>query len=274
MLRTRSEVISGVATVVADWVETRLLKLRQRNHDTLSMNPFLLPLLMHLHNHQTFSEVASFVLIAHFGVGHSTGFGKLFDEKILPGVFGCTKLDAQYRRRAPFSSSMFDEIDHLVPRPNGHLTLLSLKSSRWTIQLTMAKQLNATFAALLDKKSKNDLQFDDIVLGVIYGGQDGLTDKYRLVRGLDNAVGHSVINISSHVSVHAGKQFWTWLNEDDLTQEWIMQGIISGISHAKTRPAEIQRLLATFQKSFEDQYRDCVDGDGKVNWINMINLLN
>jgi hypothetical protein len=73
------------------WLGTRREKLRQAKHASMSINPFLLPLVMGLDGLRNFDELAAFMLGAHLATGHATGFGKLVDEKILPNVFGTRK---------------------------------------------------------------------------------------------------------------------------------------------------------------------------------------
>ena len=109
----------------------------------MAVNPFLAPLVIGLNGFTTFDELAAFLLGGYLSGGNNTGFGKLIDEKLLPQVFGTTKLGPAFRRENEIlGGAFFDEIDRLVPGPNGTVRLLSLKSSRWTIQLAMAVNRN------------------------------------------------------------------------------------------------------------------------------------
>ena len=142
----RQDVIKGVSIETRWVVKTRMAKLRAGIHDTMSVNPFLIPILFDLHHAENFAELGELLLAGHLMSGHTTSFGKLIDEKILPNVFGTKKLDAKFRASTPpLIESCFNEIDHLVPRGRKKPILLSLKTSRWTIQLTMAKEMNTAF---------------------------------------------------------------------------------------------------------------------------------
>jgi hypothetical protein len=154
----KSQIIGHVANEVVWWIGERHKKLIELRHETMSVNPFLLPLVFGIHNFNNFDELVEFLVAAHLSTGYSTGFGKLMDEKILPKVFGTKKLDKAARKSRPFSLSVFDEIDHVVVGRDGKpAKLLSLKAGRWTIQLTMAVQLNKSFVELLHLRDTKDL---------------------------------------------------------------------------------------------------------------------
>jgi len=154
----KTQVISQVSGEVVWWVGERQKKLVDLRHETMSVNPFLLPLIFGIHSFKNFDELAEFLVAAHLSTGYATGFGKLMDEKILPRVFGTTKLDKAARKGRPLSMSVFDEIDHIVGGSNGKpAKLLSLKAGRWTIQLTTAVQLNKSFAELLHLRDTKKL---------------------------------------------------------------------------------------------------------------------
>ena len=144
----------------------------------MSLNPFLAPILYDLHHATGFGDLADLLLAGHLMTGHNTSFGKLIDEKILPKLLAATgtyKLNSAYRAATPpLNEACFDRIDHLVPKIKGKPSLLSLKASRWTIQLESAVGLNAGFAEIVADHS--DL-FDEIVVGVFYGASDKLSDK-------------------------------------------------------------------------------------------------
>ena len=209
-MKTEAEIVNETKTWARWWIKQRRNKLIKELNGTMSFNPFMMPFLFDYHNLHSFEDLADLTLASHLMVGHSTGFGKLIDEKILPHVFGAQKLDAAFRRRnPPFSNSCFDEIDHIVTRDDGSKELLSLKAGKWTIQLTMAVQLNTAFNEILD--TYPDVA-DSIVVGVIYGKEEDLTDKYDILRGINRGANHDVIDVTDHVTVYSGREFWSWLS--------------------------------------------------------------
>ena len=118
----------------------------------MSINPFLMPFIFEYHDLDGFEGLVDLVNGKHLLSGHDTGFGKLIDEKILPYVFGAQKLDKNFRASTPpYIESYFNEIDHIITRDDGSKELLSLKAGRWTIQLTMAQQLNHAFNEILSR---------------------------------------------------------------------------------------------------------------------------
>lgn len=146
-------------------------------------------------------------------------------------------------------------------------SLLSLKASRWTIQLTMAVQLNKAFNEILHKHKD---KYDEIVVGVYYGTNEGLTDKYDILRGINRGARHDVIDLTENVKVLAGKEFWRWLNDgEEETQRWLLEGILKGLNNAESR-AECSKLLETFTASFNERYKQYIDADGKVNWAQLL----
>jgi hypothetical protein len=239
----------------------------------MAVNPFMIPALMALHTHESFDELAELLLSGHFMTGHSTGFGKLTDEKILPNVFKTTKLNKAFRKRKPYNSSLFDEIDHLVGT-GGKVEYLSLKSSRWTIQLTMAMQLNSTFAKLIDERGAQELKFKRIVVGVIYGKADDMTDKYRIIRGITTGAEHNAIDIEDHVDVVVGRELWTWLNggEND-TQDWVVDGILQAIDQSKTDLEQAKRHLEQYKEKFADNFRQYITGNA-IDWRAIVRAIN
>ncbi len=245
----------------------------------MAVNPFLIPLITSIHTFKSFGELAEFLVAAHFATGYSTGFGKLIDEKILPKVFGTIKLDKAARRNFPFSRSAFDEIDHIIVKNKRSPTkLLSLKAGRWTIQLTMAVQLNKSFNELLDLQSHHklgDFAFDEIAVGVFYGTKETLTDKYDILRGINRGAKHDVIDLTKHVSVYSGREFWAWLNDgESATQEWVLDGILKGFAQAEIEMGSFSDSIKTFTKEFARQYQDCRLPDGAIDWKAIIRRIN
>lgn len=275
----KAEVVAGVSKQIVWWMGERQKKLAELRHETMSVNPFLLPLIFGIHQFKDFDELAEFLVAAHLSTGYATGFGKLIDEKILPNVFGTIKLDKATRRTAPLSMSAFDEIDHIIPSASNHAAkLLSLKAGRWTIQLTMAVQLNKAFEELLklrDSRRLGTFTFDEIAVGVFYGTKDTLTDKYDILRGINRGANHDVTNLTEHVHVYAGREFWTWLNGgEQQTQEWVLEGIIQGFEAAEKSMGSLVDLLADFRKEFSQQFQFSVRPDSTIDWKAIIKKIN
>ena len=271
-MKTREEVVTGVEHWTKWWIGKRKKKLEDQLNETMSVNPFLLPFLFDYHNLSGFDGLADLVIASHLMTGHNTGFGKLIDEKILPNVFGATKLDSKYRKNnLPFNEPCFDEIDHYIVRPDGRKELLSLKAGRWTIQLTMAVQLNAAFNEIL--AAHPDVA-DDIVVGVFYGKNEDLTDKYDILRGINRGANHNVIDLTNDVNVYAGRRFWEWLSGGaNDTQEWVLEGIKSALDKEKIHETASQ-LLSTFKQSVVDKYENEVGENGEINWSELLTKIN
>lgn len=264
----RNDVVEGTASCVTWWIKQRMKKLRERTSDTMTINPFLLPIVFDLHSISDFGELSEFLVSSHLMVGHNTGFGKLIDEKILPKVFGAEKLTAAYRgENAPFTQACFNEIDHIIHRADGKTELLCLKAGRWTIQLTMAVQLNYAFREILEDFGDD---YQDIVVGVFYGKSETLTDKYDILRGENRGAQHNVFDLTDRVSVYAGREFWTWLNNGvEETQDWVLEGIQKGVSNSKPRE-EGERLLKGFNESVAMLYQKYIGEDGEVDWQELL----
>lgn len=272
-MKTEQEVVERVKQWTAWWITQRRKKLEEQLNDTMSVNPFLMPFLFDYHNLNDFSKLADLMIASHLMTGHNTGFGKLIDEKILPHVFDAQKLDKNYRRNTPpFNKSCFDEIDHIIRRPDGTVELLSLKAGRWTIQLTMAVQLNFAFNEILRDHSD---QVDNIVVGVFYGLNAELTDKYDILRGINRGANHNVIDLTADVHVYAGRLFWAWLNEGEAnTQEWVLKGILSALEEGQIHETATH-LLERFKQGVEQKYESEVrEDDGALNWYKLLSKIN
>jgi Type II restriction endonuclease EcoO109I len=275
----KAKIIAQVSDEVVWWIGERQKKLVELRHETMSVNPFLLPLIFGIHNFKSFDELAEFLVAAHLSTGYATGFGKLMDEKILPKVFGTTKLDKAARKGRPLSMSVFDEIDHIVGGHDGKpAKLLSLKAGRWTIQLTMAVQLNKIFAELLhlrDTKRLAGFHFDEIAVGVFYGTKETLTDKYDILRGINRGAKHDVKNVTQHVHVYAGREFWAWLNNGETkTQEWVLEGILQGFVIAEKTTGSLTELIISFRQEFSQQFQPFVRPDKSIDWVGIIRKIN
>lgn len=274
----KSTVIEGVSRETIWWVSQRMSKLRDELHETMSLNPFLAPILFDLHHAANFADLGELLLASHLMTGHFTGFGKLVDEKVLPQVFNTTKLSGTWRAaNNPYAESPFNEIDHIVPRPSGLPALLSLKTSRWTIQLTAAVGLNRSFAEMLGKVPGHagyPGKFSEIVVGVVVGQGTGLTDKYDILRGINRGKQHSVVDITSQVRVLAGRDFWAWINGDEkATQDWIMDGILAGLKSAACRD-KCRDLLVNYKAAFNRRYAKNINSDGSINWHQLLSEVN
>lgn len=269
----KQEVVLKVQECAAWWILERQSKLTKLMSETMSINPFMTPFIFDYHSLDNFDELVEAIIAKHLMTGHDTGFGKLIDEKILPRVFGAYKLDKGYRAsNKPFIHSCFDEIDHVIQRDDGRIELLSLKAGKWTIQLTMAVQLNKAFNEII-----NDYPgvADNIVVGVFYGNSHGLTDKYRILRGINTGANHNVIDIRDKVHVYAGKEFWSWLNNgEDETQHWVLEGIERAVKEADIKEKN-KELIERFKEHVAKKYNEQVlNADGTAQWHKLLKMIN
>lgn len=268
---SKKDIIAGVEEITIWWVEKRKEKLRKTLSNTMSLNPFLVPFLFEYHNLKDIGEFVDLLIASHLMIGHNTGFGKLVDEKILPRVFGTTKLDRSYREsNPPLENSAFNEIDHLVPRGGDKFDLLSLKAGKWTIQLTMAIQLNRSFADILKFYGAT---YDNIVVGVYYGNKEGLTDKYEILRGINRGAEHHVVDLTKNVTVYTGVEFWSWLGKDKKTQSYVLKGITSALDKLKIRESN-QELLDGYKEHIKAKYTDILDKDDSGKWEDLLKIIN
>ncbi len=266
------EVVVNKVAVETKWmVGQRMDKLREGLHDSMSISPFLIPIIFDLHYASNFAELAELLIAGHLMIGHFTSFGKLIDEKILPKVFGTIKLTSQYRaNNSPLIESCFNEIDHLIPKRE-RSALVSLKSSRWTINLSQATALNAAFAEILQDYGTT---YDEIVVGVFNGTLEGLTDKYDILRGINRGKKHKVHDVQTNVKVLAGREFWSWLNSgEQSTQDWVLEGILQGLEEVNCRE-EARTLLNVYETLFNEAYSKHIQADGKVNWHQLLSEIN
>lgn len=271
-MKNEEEVVGGVKSWAKWWIAQRRKKLEEQLNETMSINPFLMPFLFSYHDLGSFEDLADLVIASHLMTGHNTGFGKLIDEKILPNVFGAQKLDAKFRRETPpFNKSCFDEVDHIITREDGTKELLSLKAGKWTIQLTMAVQLNAAFKEITENHT--DIA-DNVVVGVFYGNKEGLTDKYDILRGINRGALHDVHDLTDHVQVYAGREFWTWLSGGaEETQEWVLKGICEALDEEKIHETAAE-LLDQFKTSVVDKYEADIRVNGKMDWKKLLTKIN
>lgn len=268
---SKKEIIQGVKEITIWWVDQRKEKLRKTLSSTMSLNPFLVPFLFEYHNLEDLDQFVDLILASHLMIGHNTGFGKLVDEKILPRVFNTLKLDRAFRlANPPLENSAFNEIDHLVPRSDGKHDLLSLKAGKWTIQLSMAIQLNRSFSDILKFYGAT---YDKIVVGVYYGSKDDLTDKYEILRGINRGAEHHVVDLTKNVDVYTGIDFWSWLGQDKNTQTYVLSGITNALDELQIRKQN-QELLDKYKEHVKSIYTDILDKDDSDKWKDLLRIIN
>ena len=269
---SQAQIVAGVSQQTTWWVNQRMKKLRQHLSSTMSVNPFILPFLFEYHSLVNFDELQDLTIASHLVTGHNTGFGKLIDEKILPQVFGTIKLDKQYRaENQPFHKACFNEVDHIIRRDDNRVELLSQKAGKWTIQLSMAVQLNRAFEEIITNYGNI---FDDIVVGVFYGKREGLTDKYDILRGINRGANHDVVDLTNRVFIQSGKDFWAWLNYgEESTQGWVLEGILDALK-ATGISQESELLLEEFKARVVGQYNAFIDEDGTIDWQAILHHIN
>lgn len=269
-IRTATQIREGVKQSTKWWINERKKKLLNELTATMTINPFMAPFLYQFHDLKNFGDILDLLISSHLMIGHSTGFGKLVDEKILPNVFGTHKLDKKNRAGTlHFLESHFNEIDHVILRPDGSKELLSLKAGRWTIQLTMAMQLNRSFNEIVNCYGTD---YKGIVVGVFYGHADTLTDKYDILRGINRGANHDVIDLTKHVSVYAGRAFWDWLSGVPNTQDLVLGGIIDALREDSIR-SESGGLLAGFKQAVGRAY-DMDVANTTPDWNDLLNKIN
>jgi hypothetical protein len=269
----RDSVVAGVATEVLRFARNRRKKLEGLQHKTMAENPFLNPLIMEMNGYETLADLADFAISGHLSEGHATGFGKLVDERIVPVVFGTVKLTKAFREKTrPYHAPMFGVIDHLRPKEGGTQDLLPLKAGRWSIQLGQALNMNHSFANLIDEREAGFIEFDRIVIGVLYGTEATLTDKFQIARGVGP---HDVVDIREHVDIKAGRRFWAWLNDGiEETQEWVLDGILQGIKTARDELGPAAELIGAYARSYEARLSRHVHDNGSVDWHSLLREVN
>ncbi len=253
------------------WIEQRQKKLKDQLDDTMTINPFLMPFLFDFHGFKSLDDLIEFIVGSHLMIGHNTGFGKLIDEKILPEVFGTTKLDRTYRNaNPPFDNSAFDEIDHLIKRTDGKMDLISLKAGKWTIQLTMAVQLNHSFSDIIQYYSSIS---ESIIVGVFYGTNADLTDKYDILRGINRGANHHVKDITNYVTVLTGKEFWNWLGDGSDIQEQLLGGFIDALKESNI-VSKNKKMLEDYKMCISNKYLSVIQEPAGFNWYNLLDSIN
>lgn len=271
-MKIRKDVVDGVAEEVKLFITRRAEKVSQEIGSFLNINPFLLAAVSEMHELKNQLKLAEFLLAAHLATGHSTSFGKMVDERLLPNVFGTAKLNAAYRRSNNLMDSVYDDIDHEVTFDNGKTFLLSLKAGSWTIQHGQAMELYKNFKELGDKK----LAKDGIVVGVFYGNSTLLTNKYDIVQGINRRHQASMTKLG-FVKVKAGKEFWSWLNEGvEETQDWILEGVKKGSEEYLKGDTGLSKIFreapSKLQQELQDKYE--LNSDGSLDWALLLHAVN
>lgn len=271
---SREAVLSGVAAEVVRFIRNRRQKLEALQHTTMAVNPFLNPLIMQLNGYETLDELTNFLIGGHLLDGHATGFGKLVDERIVPNVFGTTKLSGPFRRtNPPYDEPMYGVIDHLVPSNGDTRDLLALKAGRWSIQLGQALNMNHSFARLLEARGKGEVPpFDRVVIGVLYGQEAGLTDKFRVATGVGP---HELVDIREHVDTYVGRDFWAWLNGGVAeTQHWVMDGFLAATDAARTELGSAAEAVDSYRASYQEKLERHRRDDGSMDWHGLLSEVN
>jgi hypothetical protein len=271
-MKTREQIVSGVASEISEFIKRRATKVSAEIGSFLNLNPFLLAAISEMHEIKDQDSLAEFLLAAHLATGHATSFGKLIDERVLPVVFGTAKLDAAYRRSNDLTDAVFDDIDHIVVRADGKEYLLSLKAGSWTIQHGQAMQLYANFKELIERGAAKD----GIVVGVFYGNETLLTNKYDIVQGI-NRRHQATMTRLTQVSVKAGKEFWSWLNDDETaTQDWVMEGIRQGSEQYLKGDNHLAQVFKDAPEKLKAELREKYNlpADGSLDWFYLLHAVN
>lgn len=269
----KTKIIEETSNVIEWWLETRAKKLLSTNHKSMEVNPFMAPIISALHGFTEPEHITDFLVSGHFLGGHNTGFGKLIDEKLLPKVFGTTKLDAKARTALKYVSPCFNDIDHVVQR-NGKTVMVSLKASRWTIQLSQAKGLNSSFSEISKLSRDKLVDVNGIIVGVLYGSKSNLSDKYDILRGINRGANHDVLDVRSFVNVLAGREFWAWLGDDLKTQEWVMEGILTAISRKQKLLNKVEEASQDMEEDFSRRFPKKLNHRKTKAWVKYLKKIN
>lgn len=269
----KEDVVEGVEGWTAWWISQRQKKIRETVNQTMEINPFLAPLIWNLHGFNNGSELAEFLIGGHFYIGHGTGFGKFIDEKILPEVFKTQKLSRSSRVAMQMTHSAYDNIDHVVEK-EGKRYLLSLKAGKWTIQLGQAVNLNASLNQICEFRTAGATSFEKIIVGTFYGRSEGLTDKYRIIRGINTGLNHDVVDLTSDVEVISGRQFWAWLGDDHNTQDWIVEGIVRATKASAAAEKKASEDTEKIERNITKAFSTISDPHSVEDWKNFVSKIN
>ncbi len=191
----------------------------------------------------------------------------------MPLVFGTTRLNKAYRKEhPPLDEPMFGVIDHIATRPDGSTVLLPLKAGRWSIQLGQALNMNNSFARILESRDEERIDFDKIVIGVLYGTEAGLTDKFQIARGIGD---HDLVDIRDDVEIQVGRGFWSWLNGGvDETQHWVLEGLMLAMQEARAELGSASQDVENYRLSYQLQLERHSRPDGTIDWHSLLREIN
>lgn len=270
-MASQDAVVQGVSAEVHAFLSRRVATVKTKISGVLNVNPFMLRAIKEVHSFSNLFSMTRYMFTTHLGSGDATAFGKMIDEKVLPTVFHTIRLGAVERRRQNMVASPFDDVDHVVEQPDGEF-LLSLKASAWSIQHAQAMRLYDSFKAIGDFH----LQRSGIVVGVFYGTSRDLTNKYSILRGADHKHTQQHVPLD-YVTVKAGKDFWSWLNEDiPETEDWVMQGTIAGAQLYFSENPEAEALFRDGPRKLAlelaEKYK--IDAQAVVDWFQLLHAVN
>ncbi len=249
-MRTRQQIIEAASPLVGRFLTIRVKAIQRSITGVLNINPFLVRALEAVRPMRSQMDLAVFMWDWHIALGYATAFAKAIDEKILPAAFLTEACDKYYRAEREMLEPCFDDIDHVVGRRDGTF-LLSLKASAWSIQHGQAMGMYGNFRRL----GEIGRQESGIVVGVYYGHAALLTNKYDIVRGINRRYADQLEPLD-YVQVHSGKEFWSWLNDDEqLTQEWMLEAIAVGADEYKRRNPEVAEWLTDGGRRLRDALR-------------------
>jgi len=123
---------------------------------------------------------------------------------------------------------------------------------------------------------QHKLQQAGVVVGVFYGHKALLTDKYRIVKG-ENVRRQDILTKLDYVTVKAGAEFWTWLNDDEqATQDWLLEGIETGAAQFSEANPDASAVVggASLQLVKELQAKYGLPADGKIDWSFLLHAIN
>lgn len=132
--------------------------------------------------------------------------------------------------------------------------------------------MNSGFARLVEAREAGRVHFDRIVIGVLYGTDATLTDKFKIAQGIGP---HDLVDIRQHVDIRAGRAFWAWLNAGVAeTQDWVLDGILKAIEQCRESLGPAADALEAYQESYELQLARHMREDGSVDWHALLREIN
>jgi len=104
---------------------------------------------------------------------------------------------------------------------------------------------------------------------------EDLTDKYDILRGINRGAVHNVYDLKEKVQVHAGEEFWSWINGDEKqTQTWVLTGILEALKKSNIRSIN-KELLGSFEKAVSKKLG--IDSGKKISnedWYSLLKKVN